>query len=71
MKATAVIVVLLGLLALAGYFVVDAWTSIDSEISTDGKIALALGVVFSFLIGAGLMALLFYSHRKGHDDIDR
>lgn len=31
-------------------------------------VAMALGVVFSILIGAGLMALVFYSSRRGYDE---
>jgi hypothetical protein len=30
-----------------------------------------LGIVFSLVIGCGLMALMFYSSRHGYDDIDR
>ena len=30
-------------------------------------IALILGVVFSMLLGGGLMALVFWSNRKGYD----
>lgn len=33
--------------------------------------ALILGSVFSLGIGVGLMALLFYSHRKGYDEPPR
>ena len=45
------------------------WFSLgDADISTDGFIALTLGVVFSILVGVGLMALVFYSARKGYDD---
>jgi len=28
-----------------------------------------LGIVFSLVIGCGLMALMFYSSRHGYDDI--
>lgn len=38
------------------------------ELSIHGKIAMALGVVFTFAVGAGLMALLFYSNKGGHDE---
>lgn len=31
-------------------------------------IALGLGTFFSLVIGCGLMALMFYSNRSGHDD---
>ncbi len=33
-----------------------------------GKFAMALGIFFTTLLGGGLMALLFYSARSGHDD---
>jgi Na+-driven multidrug efflux pump len=33
-----------------------------------GVAAMWLGVVFSLLIGCGLMALVFYSSRKGYDE---
>ena len=31
-------------------------------------IALTLGVLFSLALGIGLMFLVFYSNRRGHDD---
>ncbi|MBT5812586.1 MAG: hypothetical protein HOI19_19605, partial [Rhodospirillaceae bacterium] len=40
----------------------------DVAISWHGVVAMVLGVVLSFLVGAGLMALVFYSNRKGFDD---
>jgi hypothetical protein len=36
--------------------------------STHGWIALGLGTFFSLLIGCGLMALMFFSSRSGHDE---
>ena len=33
-----------------------------------GYLAMALGIVFSLVVGCGLMALLFYSSRHGYDD---
>jgi hypothetical protein len=30
--------------------------------------AMAGGVIFSFIVGGGLMALVFYSSRAGYDD---
>jgi len=30
---------------------------------------MGLGTFFSLLIGCGLMALMFYSSRSGHDDV--
>lgn len=31
--------------------------------------AIAGGVLVSLLVGGGLMALVFYSHRHGYDDL--
>jgi hypothetical protein len=42
--------------------------SSDVEMGKHGWIALGLGTFFSLLIGCGLMALMFYSNRSGHDD---
>jgi hypothetical protein len=36
-------------------------------LSTNGRVALVLGAIFSMVIGGGLMALLFWSNRKGYD----
>ena len=33
-----------------------------------GYVAIAGGVLFSLLVGGGLMALVFYSSRHGYDD---
>jgi hypothetical protein len=33
--------------------------------------ALIAGSIFSLIVGAGLMGLLFYSHRKGYDEPPR
>lgn len=44
------------------------WNSYgDTELSTDGTIALWLGIVVSFVVGVGLMILLFQSDRRGYD----
>ncbi len=34
-----------------------------------GWIALGLGTFFSLVIGCGLMALMFFSSRSGHDEV--
>ncbi|MBR1272945.1 hypothetical protein JQ629_36315 [Bradyrhizobium sp. AUGA SZCCT0222] len=61
--------VLVFLLALTGIWAVTAWNSAgDIQMSKHGWIALGLGTFFSLLIGCGLMALMFYSNRSGHDD---
>ena len=63
-----VAVVLLSLLAVALTFMVDTWQRTDAPMSVHGWIALGLGVFFSVLIGCGLMALMFYSSRRGYDE---
>ncbi len=66
--------VLLAFLAAAIWFAMSSWSSIGADthadISAHGYIAMAIGVIFSLLIGGGLMALVFYSARHGHDDVD-
>jgi hypothetical protein len=62
------LLVLLGLLALALTFMVSAWRGSTAHMSVHGWIALSLGVFFSVLVGCGLMALMFYSSRRGYDD---
>lgn len=59
---------------LVGALVIAAVTWLrnsDVAISTTGMIAIALGVIVTFALGAGLMFLVFYSSRKGYDDPDR
>lgn len=62
------IVALVGLLSAACWYCVDAWTEVPGVgIPPIGWFFLILGVVVTFVVGAGLMALLFYSSRKGRD----
>ena len=63
-----VILVLAGFLAAGIYFAVHAWNALaGTSIPPTGWLFLILGVVFTLLLGAGLMGLLFYSSRKGKD----
>ncbi len=39
------------------------------SIGIHGWIALTLGAVFSLAVGGGLMALVFISSRRGHDEV--
>jgi hypothetical protein len=65
----ALVLALLAILGASMWFALQAWTSIDGPpIPTQGYVAMILGVVFSIAIGAGLMALVFYSSRHGYDD---
>jgi len=36
--------------------------------SVHGYVAMILGIIFSLLVGCGLMALVFYSSRRGYDE---
>jgi len=71
MKSFFLILPLLAILGIALWWAVSAWNSVDVEMSIHGYIAMILGIVFSLVIGCGLMALMFYSSRHSYDDIDR
>jgi hypothetical protein len=50
----------------------DFWRSIGGAgISPAGWIAMGLGVLFSLALGIGLMALVFFSNRRGYDEQGR
>jgi uncharacterized membrane protein len=55
------VIALVGILAFAAMFMVSAWTRSNAELSVHGWIVLTLGVLFSLIVGCGLMALAFYS----------
>ena len=57
------------ILVLTIVFMTRRWVELgDVEISPIGWALMAGGGVFTILIGGGLMALAFYSDRRGHDD---
>ncbi|HMM88483.1 hypothetical protein [Bradyrhizobium sp.] len=65
----ALLVALTVLLLLTGFWAMSVWNSTsDVVMDKHGWIALGLGTFFSLLIGCGLMALMFFSSRSGHDD---
>jgi hypothetical protein len=66
MKVLLLTLSLGGLLAAVMFGVLADWDA--SALSIHGWIALGLGTFFSLLVGGGLMALVFYSARKGYDD---
>ena len=60
---------LFGLLGLALWFAASTFSRMSGdEIPLYGYVAIAGGVMVSLLVGGGLMALVFYSHRHGYDD---
>lgn len=63
------IVILIGLLGWAAWYAIGAWQSMSAvHMSPWGWLFMVLGVIVTFLVGAGLMALVFYSSRH---DMDR
>jgi len=70
MRKLLLVVPLLALLGLSVWFAAAAWTHIGGdETPLYGYVAIAGGVLFSLLVGGGLMALVFYSNRHGYDDL--
>jgi hypothetical protein len=56
-------------LVAATVYSVRIWGALgDTAMSANGYVALAIGVVAATGVGAGLMALVFYSSRRGIDD---
>ncbi len=71
MKTGVLVAVLLGLLGFAGWFAYREWTlQAATPMGVHGWVALVLGFVLTVGLGAGLMALSFYSSRAGYDDPD-
>jgi hypothetical protein len=69
MRTGLTVATLLALLALCVGVALWAWREIgDVPISTHGLIAIGLGAALTLLLGAGLMALMFFSSRRGYDD---
>ena len=57
------------LLAASLYYAYGLWVAVDAPDMPAGLyVAMGLGVLFSVLIGAGLMGLVFYSSRRGYDE---
>jgi hypothetical protein len=63
------IVVLVGLAVLSGVTAYVGWNlAPEAEVSAQGYAAMAIGIVFSLVVGIALMTLVFYSSRMGYDD---
>ena len=60
---------LVAILIITIVWATAVWTSSNNiPMSKHGWIALGLGTFFSLVIGCGLMALMFFSSRSGHDE---
>jgi hypothetical protein len=63
------LIVLVALLVITGIWAVSVWNATSGVVmDKHGWIAMGLGTFFSLLIGCGLMALMFFSSRSGHDE---
>lgn len=63
------IVIMVGMLGWAGWYAVQSWNAMSGvKMSPAGWVFMTMGVIVTFLVGAGLMALIFYSSRH---DMDR
>ncbi len=71
MKQLALLIaVFAAIIAVSLYAALRAFTDIDATLSWHGWLAMGLGVTLTAALGGGLMYLVFYSARHGHDDID-
>jgi hypothetical protein len=65
----ALVTALFALLGGALWWAYDVWTSLEAADMPAGiYVAMTFGILFSLLIGVGLMALVFYSNRAGYDE---
>ncbi|MGY4310948.1 hypothetical protein [Bradyrhizobium sp. JR3.5] len=61
--------ILLILLAAATVLAYSGWSSAaEARVPPSGYLAMAIGIIFSLIVGVGLMTLLFYSSRSGYDE---
>ena len=67
-KALTLIAALATMLVGAACFAYEGLTVGQGSLPADFYIAMTLGVVFSLIVGIGLMTLVFYSSRKGYDE---
>lgn len=63
----SIVAVLLCLLGATVWYIVRVWGE-TSGMTTYGSVAMVLGVIVALGLGFGLMALMFYSNRKGYDE---
>lgn len=68
MKTAALIAALGAILIGAAVAMVIAWQSAHVGISVFGWIVIGIGAALAVILGGGLMALSFFSARRGFDD---
>jgi hypothetical protein len=67
-KTAALIAVLGAILIGAAVAMVMAWQSAQVTISVFGWVVIGIGAALAIILGGGLMALSFFSARRGFDD---
>lgn len=66
----AIVAALVAILVATVWLGAQGWMAHSDVVMTKhGYIAMGLGIFFSLLVGCGLMALTFYSSRRGYDDL--
>ncbi len=71
-RSIATLVVLAGVLVAAIVIAVYEWRQVgDVAIGTGGMIILVVGIGITLAIGAGLIALMIISDRRGYGEGDR
>ena len=68
-RQVILLAVLFAILLLTVILASFVWSTGENVMDKHGWIALGLGTFFSLLIGWGLMALMFFSSRSGHDEV--
>ena len=69
MKTGTIVLLALAAVAAVGGLSAYSWISMaDVSISWQGLLAMAAGVVLSLGLGIGLMALVYFSNKRGYDD---
>jgi hypothetical protein len=64
-----VLVPMMAILAASVWFAVHSWIADEGpDIPVQGYVAMAAGIIFTLIVGIGLMSLVFYSRRHGYDD---
>ncbi|MBL8557878.1 MAG: hypothetical protein JNM47_04110 [Hyphomonadaceae bacterium] len=68
MKTAALIAALGVILIGSAVAIVMAWRSAQVEIGVFGWLVIGIGALLAVILGGGLMALSFYSARRGFDE---
>lgn len=68
MRSWLIALALTAALAVVAVMMAGAWTRIEVTLPWPAVAAMIAGVVLSLAVGFGLMALVFYSSRSGHDE---